>query len=81
MIPKPGLRFGSGPARGGGARYPASQARDRRRWRPGLDIALNPATLPRLVVNRALLRRDAPCLRRQGREGVAGRSGWPMPTG
>jgi RNA polymerase sigma-54 factor len=54
--PKPGLRFGSGPAE---AVVPdillrAAPVRDGtdEDGAPGWDIALNPATLPRLVVNR-----------------------------
>ena len=49
--PKPGLRFGSGPAE---AVVPdiLVQAVIGDDGAPGWDIALNPATLPRLVVNR-----------------------------
>jgi RNA polymerase sigma-54 factor len=49
--PKPGLRFGSGPAE---AVVPdiLVQAVVGEDGAPGWDIALNPATLPRLVVNR-----------------------------
>lgn len=49
--PKPGLRFGSGPAE---AVVPdiLVQAVTGEDGVPGWDIALNPATLPRLVVNR-----------------------------
>lgn len=49
--PKPGLRFGSGPAE---AVVPdiLVQAVTGEDGAPGWDIALNPATLPRLVVNR-----------------------------
>ena len=49
--PKPGLRFGSGPAE---AVVPdiLVQAVVGDDGAPGWDIALNPATLPRLVVNR-----------------------------
>lgn len=49
--PKPGLRFGSGPAQ---AVVPdiLVQAVTGEDGVPGWDIALNPATLPRLVVNR-----------------------------
>lgn len=49
--PKPGLRFGSGPAE---AVVPdiLVQAVIGEDGTPGWDIALNPATLPRLVVNR-----------------------------
>ncbi|WP_298193007.1 RNA polymerase factor sigma-54 [Novosphingobium sp.] len=49
--PKPGLRFGSGPAE---AVVPdiLVQAVTGDDGVPGWDIALNPATLPRLVVNR-----------------------------
>ena len=81
--PKPGLRFGGGVGRGGHARYPdpPPQAGPAKDGSIGWDIALNPATLPRLVVNRSYYVELRTSLRRQGGARLAGRASWPTPTG